>query len=296
MKPDIFVGTGDNVYYDRPAHRRAKSTAEMRHKWQQQFAQPRFQDLFATVPTVWMIDDHDYRIDDADNEGDYRPRPEVAKAIAFEQLPFAPSSATDPKTYRTRRVSKDLQVWFTENRFFRSPNKMPDGPGKSIWGEQQKQWLQNSLLASDATCKLLISPTPMVGPDDLRKKDNHCDVGGFRHERDEFFNFLKTNGLDKQKFYIVCGDRHWQYHAIDPSGFEEFSCGALVDANSRLGRLPGDANGTDSEGLIKHLHQQTEASGGFLMIRCEPGQGDNQATLSFDFYDENGQLLYACKK
>ena len=79
----------------------------------------------------------------------------------------------------------------------------------------------------------------------------------------EYAEFLNDNGLDQQNFFIVCGDRHWQYHAVDSTGVEEFSCGALVDANSRLGRMPGDAAGTDPDGLIKHLHRQTERSGGF---------------------------------
>ena len=136
----------------------------------------------------------------------------------------------------------------------------------------------------------------MIGPDDLRKTDNHCDVGGFQHERDEFFQFLKHNGLDQQNFFIVCGDRHWQYHAVDSTGLEEFSCGALVDANSRLGRLPGDPAGTDPQGLIKHLHQQTERSGGFLMIKSEPANAGSAASLAFEFYDERGKLLYTCQK
>ena len=149
-----------------------------------------------------------------------------------------------------------------------------------------------TLTSSDATFKLLISPTPMIGPDDLRKTDNHCDVGGFQYERDEFFRFLKANGLDQQNFFIVCGDRHWQYHALDSTGIEEFSCGALVDANSRLGRMPGDPEGTDPEGLIKHLHQQTERSGGFLMIRCLPSDAAEAARLEIEFFDEQGASLY----
>lgn len=136
----------------------------------------------------------------------------------------------------------------------------------------------------------------MIGPDDLRKTDNHCDVGGFQHERDEFFQFLKSNELDRQNFFLVCGDRHWQYHAVDPTGLEEFSCGALVDANSRLGRMPGDPAGTDPEGSIKHLHQQQEPSGGFLMIECEPASTKRRASVAFAFYDENGKLLYRHQK
>ncbi|MEZ6061704.1 MAG: alkaline phosphatase D family protein [Planctomycetaceae bacterium] len=296
LRPDFFVGTGDNVYYDTPDNPRAQTVPEMRQKWHQQFVQPRYLDLFSHVPTFWMVDDHDYRVDDGDNTVEYLPLPETGRRILLEQLPYAPADEPAAKTYRTHRVSRDLQIWLPENRFYRSPNIMPDGPGKSIWGEEQKQWLKETLLASDAAFKLLISPTPMIGPDDLRKTDNHCDVGGFRHERDEFFRFLKENGLDQQNFFMICGDRHWQYHALDPSGFEEFSCGALVDANSRLGRMPGDPQGTDPMGLIKHLHTQTERSGGFLMVTCEPSDDGQQTSLSFDFYDEKGTSLYHHEK
>lgn len=291
-EPDFFIGTGDNVYYDTPDDPRAETVPEMRQKWHEQFVQPRYRDLFARVPTFWMVDDHDYRIDDGDNTGEFLPLPETGRRVLLEQLPYAPADAPAAKTYRTHRVSRDLQIWLPENRFYRSPNAMPDGPGKSIWGKEQREWLERTLVASDATFKLLISPTPMVGPDDLRKTDNHCDVGGFRHERDEFFAFLKANGLDQQNFFLVCGDRHWQYHAVDPSGFEEFSCGALVDANSRLGRMPGDPAGTDPKGLIKHLHTQRERSGGFLMIRCNPADGAKPASLEFLFNDERGKELY----
>lgn len=296
FKPDFFVGTGDNVYYDTPDDPRAQTVAEMRQKWHEQFIQPRYRNLFASVPTYWIVDDHDYRVDDGDNTGDYFPLPETARRVLMEQLPYAPSHEPAAKTYRTHRVSQDLQIWIPENRFYRSPNAMPDGPQKSIWGDEQKQWLKDTLVASDATFKLLISPTPMVGPDDLRKTDNHCDVGGFQHERDEFFQFLRDNGLDQQNFFIVCGDRHWQYHAIDSTGIEEFSCGALVDANSRLARMPGDPKGTDPQGLIQHLHTQTERSGGFLMIQCVPQTDGQRARLSFEFHDEHGKPLYRCQK
>ncbi|WP_417375658.1 alkaline phosphatase D family protein [Gimesia maris] len=292
LKPDFFIGTGDNVYYDTPDKPRAKTIPEMRQKWHEQFVQPRYRDLFAAVPTYWEIDDHDYRIDDGDNTGEHHPTPAEGRAMMLEQLPVAPMLDTEAKTYRTHRLNKDLQIWLPENRMYRSPNAMEDGPEKTIWGAEQKAWLKKTLKESNATFKLLVSPTPMIGPDDLRKTDNHCDIGGFRHERDEFFNWLKENGLDQQNFFIVCGDRHWQYHAIDPSGFEEFSSGALVDANSRLGRKAGDPKSTDPEGLIKQPYLQEPRSGGFLLVKVTPSNKKDPATLSFLFHDEKGKLLY----
>ncbi len=284
--PHFFVGTGDNVYYDTPDNPRAQTTPELRQKWHEQFIQPRYKTLFAKVPTYWMVDDHDYRIDDGDNSGDYLPTVQQAKGTLLEQLPYGAHGDPDVLTYRTHRVSKDLQIWLTENRMYRSDNAGPETPEKTIWGAEQKAWLKETLLASDAKFKLLISPTPMVGPDDKRKTDNHTNIGGFRPERDEFFSWLKENGLDQKHFYIVCGDRHWQYHSVHQSGIQEFSCGALIDQNSRLGRKPGDPASTDPEGLIKQLYAQKERGGGFLQVEVADGK------LSFSWFDDLGKVLH----
>ncbi len=296
LQPDFFVGTGDNVYYDTPKNGRAQTVAEMRRKWHQQFVQPRYRDLFAAVPTYWEIDDHDFRVDDCDLTGDYDPSPQVGRALMLEQLPYAPADQEDPKTYRTHRINRDLQIWLLENRWYRSPNAAPDGPEKTIWGNEQKAWLKRTLQESSATFKLLISPTPMVGPDDLRKKDNHTNIGGFRHEREEFFAWLNNTGIARRHFYVVCGDRHWQYHSIHPAGIEEFSCGALVDGNARLGRKPGDPKSTDPTAQIQQPYYQTPASGGFLEIEVVPAVDDAPATLTFRFRDEEGVLLHQHRK
>ena len=199
-------------------------------------------------------------------------------------------------TYATFRVSRDLQIWLVEGRLYRSPNKMPDGPDKTIWGETQKQWLKDTLLASDATFKILISPTPLVGPDGNTKRDNHTNLGGFRHEAQEFFDWLKQNGFLEKHFYVLCGDRHWQYHAKHPSGFEEFSCGALVEANSRLGVKAGSPKSTDPEGKIQQYYCQLEGepSAGFMMVTVSPKKHGAEAL--FAFYDEQGHLAYSHTK
>ena len=293
LQPDFFIGTGDNVYYDGPRETSARTESAMRKKWHEQFIQPRYVELFAQVPTYWEKDDHDYRDDDCDNTGDQGPSVELGKRIFREQVPIVDPKDPDAVTYRTHRPGKLLQVWLPENRDYRSANLSPDGPGKTIWGETQKNWLKETLLQSDALFKIIVSPTPMIGPDDLRKKDNHCDIGGFRHEGDEFFRWAKENGLLEKGLYIVCGDRHWQYHAIHPSGFEEFSCGALVDANSRLGRKPGDPQSTDADAQIRQPFTSPKPTGGFLQVVVEPDEVSQTATLAFRFYDEQGALLHA---
>ena len=318
--PDFFVGTGDNVYYDHPGHRgRAQTRHEMRKKHHEQYSQPRFLDLFQKVATYWMKDDHDHRFDDSDGVNAVRirapkqlqyyprtnifagesgsgfaPSHELGIDVFQEQLPVVDPDDPNPVTYRTFRVSRDLQIWFVEGRDYRDPLDMPDSPEKTIWGAEQKAWLYRTLLDSDATFKLLISATPMVGPDDDSKRDNHTDFNGYRYEGDAFFEWLQENGFSPNEFFIACGDRHWQYHAVHPSGFEEFSSGALVDENSRLGVRPGDPDSTDPDGKIKHVYQYDEPTGGFLTISLE--SEEDGASLTFRFHDEHGKVMHTARK
>ena len=295
MDLDFFVGTGDNVYYDtRP--RFAKTPAELRQKWHEQFVQSRFVKLFRNVPTYWEKDDHDHRYNDCDTSGDREPINSLGVGMFREQVPIVDPGEPHEVTYRTHRVNRDLQIWLVEGRDYRSPNRMPDGPDKTLWGAGQLAWLKRTLLASDATFKLLISPTPLVGPDDAYKIDNHTNHKGFRHEGREFFKWVVANDLHKQGFYTVCGDRHWQYHSRDPLGIEEFSCGALVDENSRLGRKPGDPKSTDPDAEIHQFYTQSKKSGGFLQITVGPGKELQTGSARFIFRDDLGAVLYETKK
>lgn len=291
MKPDFFVGTGDNVYYDSHDDREATDITGMRRKWHEQFVQPRFVDLFRNVPTYWEKDDHDHRFNDCDTIGTRPPISDLGIRIFREQVPVVDPRDPESRTYRTFRVNRHLQIWLVEGRDFRSPNRMEDGPEKTLWGAEQIDWLKRTLLASDATWKLLISPTPMVGPDDAYKIDNHTNHRGFRREGRAFFQWVKQQKLDQNGFHVICGDRHWQYHSIDPTGIEEFSCGALVDANSRLGRSPGDKKSTDPNAEIRQLYTQNEASGGFLKVTVT-----HYAAAKFEFFDEHGETLYQTVK
>ncbi len=294
--PDYWIGNGDNVYYDQPADEAAETVDEMRAFWHRLYSMPRFKDLIVNTGAYWLKDDHDYRYDDSDTtdyskKDLYRPLPTHSDGVNtfIEQVPVP------EKTYRTYRINQTLQIWMMEGRDFRSPNITPDGPEKSLWGKEQLAWLKETLLESDAPYKLLISPTPMIGPDDNWKIDNHCNLNGFRNERDQFFDWLAEHHLIGSGFYVLCGDRHWQYHAVDPSGVEEFSCGALVDANSRYGRVPGDPNSTDPDGLIRQPYLQDKPSGGFLLF--ESGlTADSKPYLIFRYFDETGIQLYEVNK
>ena len=295
IQPAFWVQTGDSVYYDHPKVKRAKTKDEMRAKWHRQMAMPRMHSLLQQVPVYWMIDDHDFRYNDSDNSDDGEdgrdPSPELGAAVFREQVPVVDPEESNTVTYSTRHINKLLQVWMMDGRNYRDPNNMPDGPQKSIWGKEQFEWLKQTLLSSNAVFKLLIVGTPLIGPDDAYKHDNHTSYGGFRYERDQFFMWLKNHAFLEKNFYIITGDRHWQYHSIHPSGFEEFGTGTITTQNARRGREPGDPHSTDPLGLITQPFIQKQPIGGFLSIRVVASENDNPALITFTTMDENGVPL-----
>ena len=295
LAPGFVILNGDCVYYDHPWNTRAKTPSELRKKWHEQYVMPRFVKLFATTPTYWLKDDHDHRYNDSDPTGDLEPSHALGIATFREQVPVTDPLAPAAPTYRTHRIGRDLQVWFVEGRDHRSPNDMPDGPEKSLWGAEQRAWLQRTLLESDATFKILVSPTPMIGPDDGYKKDNHANLKGFHHEGRAFIEWLGQNGIRPDQFAILCGDRHWKYHSIDPSGYSEFSCGALNHENSRLGRVPGDPKSNDPDARIRQPYTDKPASGGFLQVRLTPAASSSPASLEIILHDAAGNALHTHK-
>jgi alkaline phosphatase D len=289
QNPDFVIHGGDVVYYDRPPV--IETHADMRAKWHRQAALPRMMALHAAAPGYWMKDDHDHRRNDSDATKDYFPSHELAIQTFREQVPVVPPNDDETPTYRTYRVSKDLQIWFVEGRDYRDPNRQADGPDKTLWGDKQLVWLKQSMLASDATFRVLVSPTPMVGPDDNYKNDNHTNPSGYRTEGDAFKAWGKENDIWENTF-LICGDRHWQYHSIDPSGANEFCCGAFNDRNTRMGRKPGDPGSTDPDGMIQQPYMYPKKTGGFLMIGVEPGESVAPPTIKFEFFDDEGTNLY----
>lgn len=287
-RPDFMIATGDTVYYDHPMGDQrfwAKTLPEMRLMWNRQLAVPSVKDAFGEIATFFMKDDHDFRFDDADNTGTGLPAVSDGKRAFLEQVPVV---AHGP-TYRTVRVNRHLQIWMLEGRDYRSPNAMPDGPDKTIWGAEQRAWLEKTLLASDADFRIIISPTPVIGPDDARKRDNHASLGGFQNEGEHFLEFLKANAILAHT-YIVNGDRHWKYHSIHPTGVHEFSCGTIHRQNSRPGVAPGNPRGTDPNALIKQPYMQAGPDGGFLKMNVVPPRGGKSAELTVQFWNEAGAI------
>jgi alkaline phosphatase/alkaline phosphatase D len=135
-----------------------------------------------------------------------------------------------------------------------------------------------------------------VGPDDRYKSDNHANVGGFRHEGESFLSWSRGQGLIDRGLFGITGDRHWQYHSRHPTGFEEFSSGALNDASARRGVRPGSWLSSDREGRIEQIYLQTPPTGGFIHVLVDPPSQDGPARLELQILDERGASLHSATR
>ena len=271
LKPSFFVHTGDIVYYDKLA----KTEALARYHWQRTYSLPNNVLFHRQVPAYFIKDDHDTWQNDCwpgmqrENMGTFTFKQGLA--IFPEQVPMGES------TYRTRRWGKDLQIWMVEGRDFRSANTDPDGPDKTIWGQEQKAWFKRTVEESDATFRVLISPTPLVGPDRTNKNDNHSNEG-FTHEGDELRAFLGS----RKNMAVVCGDRHWQYVSVHPtSGVREYSCGPVSNKH---------AGGWKQEDYVESHHRYLNVIGGFLAATVE--RIDGKPTLTFRHHAVDGTVKH----
>ena len=276
LKPNFACLTGDLVYYDNDMPR-AYNVPLARYHWERMFSLPRLIEFNRNVGTYWLKDDHDT----LDNDSEPGAKMGELTFVQGQQIFRQQAPMNDGPSYRTFRWGKDLQIWLTDGRDFRSPNDMPDGPEKTIWGADQKAWFKKTVKESTATWKILVSPTPLVGPDRVQKNDNHSNIG-FKHEGDELRNWFKENVPDN--FFVICGDRHWQYHSVHPeTGLNEFSIGAASDEH---------AGGTPGEN--KAYHRFHLVKGGFMSVDVK--LLGNKSSISFHHHDIRGKVVYEWSK
>jgi alkaline phosphatase D len=270
--PDFLVHAGDVEYFDKPDPI-ANAPELARFKFNRLFALPFQRAFHQRVAAYFLCDDHDTLRNDSWPGQTFGALTFAEGSRIFrEQMP-APTGAL----YRTLRFGRDLQIWLVEGREFRSPNTMSDGPDKTIWGREQKDWFFRTVSASDATFKVLVSPTPILGPDRANKADNHANIG-FRTEGDELRRFLGN----RKDVVIMNGDRHWQYMSVDPkTGLREFGCGPSSDVHAGgYSPQPGD----------EHLQKFFRLKGGFLLTEVRRDNG--RARMVVRHHDVEGAVTH----
>ncbi len=271
LNPNFHVQTGDYVYYDKPGPY-AKTIELARHKWHAINSFPSLVDFYANVPLYLEKDDHDLLKDDTSPGS--TPYGEITYKdglkIWYEQAPII------EKPYRTFQWGKDLQIWLVDVREYRSDNWEEDNKDKTILGAEQKEWLQKTIKKSNASFKVLITPTPIVGPDRIKgKNDNHANKS-FQTEGEWFRSYLAKNDV-----IVTNGDRHWQYVSKDPkTGLMEFSQGATSNEHA----------GGWKKNELRPEHKFLRIKGGFLAVKVD--RENNKPIARFQHYDVDGNMVH----
>ena len=172
----------------RPSHERA-------HKVLQKF--------MAAMPQYSIWDDHDYGPNDA---GKAFILKNESRAI-FKNYSLNPSYGEDEKGIYTKISYSDVDMFLTDDRFFRSHDDMPDSANgiptadKQFFGRTQMEWIKNALLFSSANFKIIVVGSQVMNP--LNKYEV---MNSYSYEYNELMNFIriqKINGV-----LLFSGDRH----------------------------------------------------------------------------------------
>ncbi len=216
----FFLSLGDWPYADNPPG--AITLEEYRARHVEARIAPKAQRFVQSFPVYAIWDDHELR-----NNWDGRFRVEEADRIAAgiqawdEWFPLR-DSGTPKVRYRSWRYGSLVELFMLDTRLYRSANRDPDGPDKTMLGADQLAWLRAGLTASTAPFKLVITSVPLDFGD-LRGID--C-WRNFRTERDALLEFIV--GGDVGGVVFLSADQHWfaaHHHRV---GIKEFQFGPLA--------------------------------------------------------------------
>ena len=180
-----------------------------------------FRALFSHTPLYAIWDDHDFGPNDSD--GTLAGKDDSLRT--FKQFLANPAyGEPDNNGVYFKFTRWDVDFFMLDDRYHRSPNKMSDGPDKTMLGAKQLAWLKRELLASKATIKVLGvgGEWQAHGTDDSWK--------GFLRERNDLFAFLAEH--DMKNVLLLSGDRHFSAGYQVEGRFIEITSGPLGSPNA----------------------------------------------------------------
>jgi alkaline phosphatase D len=234
-------------------------------------------ELAAHVPLYASWDDHDYFNNDLGGipEGFTEADREAVRAVWHEN--WVNPENDYPGIYFNTRIGP-VEVIMPDTRSFRENERR--GENGAYLGQEQMNWLKETLKNSDAPFKVISSGT-MWSDYITPGKDSWgtWDIEG----REELFNFIENENISG--VILVSGDRHGArgFTISRPAGFQfyEFQVASL-------GGVPGPVAMADdtSNQLFGYLGKDFIAFGEFTF-----DTSGNKSVVTFRLIDEFGQIL-----
>ena len=230
---DFFLFVGDTIYadhecgeskrvpgYDFVARRLADFWAKHRHNRSDPAGQAYFR--ATSVYAIW--DDHEVR---NNFSGPSEPLTEIGRRAFIDYFPVRPPAEEPGRLYRKFRWGALLELFILDTRQYRSPDSAPDGPGKTMLGAAQRRWLIDSVSASTAVWKVVVSTVPLSVPTGGRTHDSWSNANaqgvpdergtGFAVERDTILRTLRQRGV--RNLVFLAADVHFAQLVRHRPGF-----------------------------------------------------------------------------
>jgi alkaline phosphatase D len=166
-------------------------------------AQPVLRNLLRKMPQYAIWDDHDYG---PDNSGTSYGLKDVSREI-FMKYWCNPFYGEDQRGIYSQVSYSDMDLFLTDDRYFRSADEFPDSvdgkpnPDKHFLGQKQLHWLEDALVQSHATFKIIVVGSQTLNP---MSRDEGFYI--YSYEYHELLDFLNENHISGVLF--LTGDRH----------------------------------------------------------------------------------------
>ena len=271
-EPDLFFWLGDHVYGD------TIEPGVLAEEYRRQRNVASLEPLLATVPQLATWDDHDFGLNNSDRTN---PMREGSLAV-FRNYWANPAHGLDgtPGVF-FRYAYGGVDFFFLDGRYYRDPNVAPDGPTKTMLGAAQFAWLKESLAASRAAFKVLVSGSGWSKGDG----PTGDTWSAFLHERDALFDFLRDQSVSG--VVLLSGDTHaGELNCIPWSERGGYDLYDLV--SSPLAQLPTATwMNLAPELRIRPVYARG-TNYGLLDFAWHP-----EPTLTFTLHDERGDAIWA---
>jgi alkaline phosphatase D len=250
LSPDFFVFNGDQIYGDEYCTKRGPTGVSgwnnipgdfrgIQHEavdwdnytqlhdiyskhWSYNRADPLLQEFLQNVSMYSMGDDHEvvnnygnwsYFNQATKNRGSFYNLVKAGMDSFFSYSPIDRNQSDPYRIYRSFNWGQDLELFLLDAHSYRSRNDLPNTyANKTLYGKEQLRWLEEGLLNSNATWKVVLNPVPITVPNCSKGSTyvpRGCDnwatsatdnIFSFSKERDEFLNFLVENNIKNVLF------------------------------------------------------------------------------------------------
>ncbi len=208
--PLLFILTGDFHYEDI----KTDTPAAFREAIARNLRSPAQQALYLRTPLAYVWDDHDFGGDNSDSGATAAP---AAHRVYRDYVPHYPlETGPEGPIYQAWSIGR-VRFIMTDTRSHRFPRSEPDGPAKTMLGEEQKAWFKQQLLGANGEYPLIVwvSSVPWIGEPSAGA--DHW--AGYATERSEIADFIAANGIGG--LVIVSGDAHML--AIDDGSNSDYA-------------------------------------------------------------------------